>query len=813
MVATPVAMLIDALRELNLLRTEQFNQLTNEISPKYTEPSDLAKHLVRLGWITLYQAKKLVGGHSNELVIGNYLILDKLGEGGMGKVYKAKQVRLSRLVALKVVRNSLIANETALKRFQREAKAAAQLAHPNIVRLFDADQVGDRHFLAMEYVEGSDLSKLAKDGGTLPIGMACSFIRQAASGLQHAHDLGLIHRDIKPSNLLVTTPPKNARGEPGGVIKILDMGLARLNGLPDDDSGASALTQDGTVVGTPDFMSPEQGKNSSSVDARSDLYSLGCTLYFLLAGQPPFPHGTTLEKLLQHQIDPPKPVRELRPDIPVEVAQIVHKLLAKKPEDRHQSGSELAQALEPWSVWDFEPERLKSSGKLPRPQIAPEALPVNQTPKEPVTKITLHDPFDFDESVALPPLPPPPTLENGKKKQPLPQQPQPVQPKQQKKRPWLLAITATVFVLFAGGFFIIRGMGSPPPKPNDQSQSKDDTRPPKKDAPITPIRKVDPDTIDFFLPHDTEIVAVLNVAELNKSKFFQENMLPEFKDFVGLFKSNIAIDPFQAVERVVIGIPAGNPSQSLIILQGKELATTPLQAWVAKLPGVTVSQERIPGASQPRDIYRLPGKKQDNVKEDDLYGAIAWNTPSTIVLSPSRDRVVDTLVRSQKRTEARFEDPTIRMSIAKYPTKAPPALWVCIGAETKIFEMASVKKVEKIATPKDGGITSTVGVFRLSDSLTFELDIEAKTRQQASIGWGRLAAFFRVLSISAKSDGRFERLATLIQNAVAAPLKGMAKQENPNLHQWSNTVPADKLAEWFAPFLAPDLGTSSARKD
>src|SRR5262249_47558127 len=190
-------------------------------------------------------------------------------------VYKAIQLNLNRTVALKIVRAALLKSRTALRRFKREVVAAAKLNHPNIVKVFDADEVGDRHFLAMEYIQGCDLSRLVKDRGPLPVATACSYIRQAALGLQHANDHGMVHRDIKPSNLLVAAGD-NGRFTSRNVVKILDMGLARSQADdPGGDELSTELTRTGTVVGTPDFMSPEQAKNSSQVDHRSDLYSLG----------------------------------------------------------------------------------------------------------------------------------------------------------------------------------------------------------------------------------------------------------------------------------------------------------------------------------------------------------------------------------------------------------------------------------------------------------------------------------------------------------------------------------------------------------
>ena len=388
MVVQSVDLVLEALSERPLLRPEQFTQLVKQISPKFEDPQELLRYLVKVGWITLYQGRKILAGNAAELVVGSYLLLEKVGEGGMGRVYKARQLRLERIVALKVIRPDMIHNELALRRFQREARAAAKLHHPNIVRVYDADADGKVHFLAMEYVEGTDLGALLKSLGPLPVVQACAYIRQAALGLQHAHAKGIVHRDIKPSNILVTS---------AGVTKILDMGLARPQFGGDGETSLTVLTRDGTVIGTPDFMSPEQGKNSTQVDHRADLYSLGCTFYYLLAGQLPFPNGTTLEKLLQHQLDQPPPIRGLRRDVPEKVAEAVHRLLAKHPERRFQSGDELALALQPWS---------SAAGGLrhtPRPaeptrQAAPaDAALADTSPPRPCSAAeTYPSPLDFE---------------------------------------------------------------------------------------------------------------------------------------------------------------------------------------------------------------------------------------------------------------------------------------------------------------------------------------------------------------------------------------------------------------------------------
>jgi serine/threonine-protein kinase len=320
--------------------------------------------------------------------MGPYRLLETLGEGGMGQVFKARHQRLNRLVALKVIRpERLLQNPEATRRFEREARSAAQLQHPNIVIIYDADKVNDTHFIAMEYVDGVDLARLVKENGPLPVAQACSFIRQAALGLQHAYDRGLVHRDIKPSNLLVAAPrsgkdglhrrsihpddqpekesasaplPEGTSGietigppfwmSPGAVVKILDMGLARLTETTDSDPVLSSLTHEGSVVGTPDYIAPEQARNSHLADIRSDLYSLGATFYFLLAGRPPFPEGSAVEKLLMHQLDDPQPLEELRSDVPPGVVVVIRKLMAKSPDRRFQQPAEVAKALETLAI-------------------------------------------------------------------------------------------------------------------------------------------------------------------------------------------------------------------------------------------------------------------------------------------------------------------------------------------------------------------------------------------------------------------------------------------------------------------------------
>jgi Leucine-rich repeat (LRR) protein len=269
--------------------------------------------------------------------IAGYELLAELGRGGMGVVYKARQVRLGRVVALKVIPKERMTDPGLVRRFRREIQAAAQLSHPNVVRAYDAGEAEGTHFFAMEYVEGSDLASLLRKQGRLPVDRACDYIRQASLGLQHAWQCGLVHRDIKPHNLLLSAQ---------GVLKVADLGLVRLHETaPINDRTFSTLTEEGMLMGTPDYLAPEQTNDAHSADIRSDLYSLGCTLYHLLTGRVPFPEGGVLDKLFKHVSESPTPLRKLSPEVPVEVAAVVDKLMAKRPEDRYQTPAELAQAL------------------------------------------------------------------------------------------------------------------------------------------------------------------------------------------------------------------------------------------------------------------------------------------------------------------------------------------------------------------------------------------------------------------------------------------------------------------------------------
>ncbi|MEZ5941778.1 MAG: protein kinase [Planctomycetaceae bacterium] len=270
-----------------------------------------------------------------------YEIVRLIGKGGMGDVYEALHRKMERRVALKVINRDLFRKTEAVNRFHREVKAAAQLSHPNVVTSHDADQAGDYHFMVMEYVDGVDLSQIVKEQGALPVVDACDYIRQAALGLQHAHERGMVHRDVKPHNLMVTAD---------GTVKILDFGLASLS--PEAIPGADSvevrgdLTAAGAIMGTPDFISPEQANDARQVDIRSDIYSLGATMYYLLSGRPPFADGSVMHKLKSHAQVEPDSLKTLRDDVPDELIAMITKMMAKNPDERYLTPSEVANALE-----------------------------------------------------------------------------------------------------------------------------------------------------------------------------------------------------------------------------------------------------------------------------------------------------------------------------------------------------------------------------------------------------------------------------------------------------------------------------------
>ncbi|HEX5102454.1 MAG TPA: serine/threonine-protein kinase [Pirellulaceae bacterium] len=300
------------------------------------DPLAMAGALSDAGLVTPWQREKLLEGRFKGFFLGKYKVLDQLGAGAMGNVFLAEHRVMRHRVAIKTLAKRLVGNDTYIRRFEQEARAAAAINHPRVVRAFDFDSTGDVYFLVMEYVEGEDLAKIVLRDGVLPIPVAAECIRQTAEGLAAAHEGGLIHRDIKPSNLLV---------DKQGNIRILDLGLAR---LIDDDAPSLTLVTDSKMIGTVDYLAPEQARNSHHIDHRADLYSLGCTFYFLLCGHPPFDEGTLTQRVIEHQTKKPVDIRQRRRDCPAELAFICHKLLAKTPGERFQTAQEVVEALGEW---------------------------------------------------------------------------------------------------------------------------------------------------------------------------------------------------------------------------------------------------------------------------------------------------------------------------------------------------------------------------------------------------------------------------------------------------------------------------------
>jgi serine/threonine protein kinase len=304
------------------------------------EAETFANFLIGRGLITKWQTEKLLDKKYKGFFLGKYKLLGHLGTGGMSSVYLAEHMLMQRRVAIKVLPKGRIDDSSYLARFYQEAKAAARLDHPNIVRAYDVDNEGDNHYLVMEYVQGRDLQNTVRDlndkNEELSAEKAADYILQAALGLHHAHESGLIHRDIKPANLLVDLE---------GTVKILDMGLALFK---DDGMASLTVAHNENVLGTADYLAPEQALNSHNVDRRADIYSLGCTLYYALTGHAPFNEGTLAQRIAKHQTQQPPDIRLDRPDCPTSLIAICNRMMHKDPDDRYSNSREVAEALEEW---------------------------------------------------------------------------------------------------------------------------------------------------------------------------------------------------------------------------------------------------------------------------------------------------------------------------------------------------------------------------------------------------------------------------------------------------------------------------------
>jgi serine/threonine protein kinase len=335
---TTIDSFVELLGKSNLIEEPRLRAFLQQVVPLSTTPRNLAARLVASGLLTQFQAEQLLLGKHRGYTIGKYRILERIGSGGHSNVYLGEHLVVKRRVAIKVLPLAHAQNPAALARFYREARATGALDHPNLVKAHDIDCDNGLHFLVMDYVDGSSLQQIVSRFGPLSVERSAYYICQAALGLQAAHTAGLVHRDVKPANILL---------DRRGVIRVLDLGLARF--YSDNEDPLTLKYESNNVLGTADYVAPEQALNSHDVDIRADIYSLGATFYFLLTGQPLFPEGHITHKLIWHQTKQPTPVRQLRPEIPPKLAAVVERCIEKDPDRRYQMPAEVVEALKPWT--------------------------------------------------------------------------------------------------------------------------------------------------------------------------------------------------------------------------------------------------------------------------------------------------------------------------------------------------------------------------------------------------------------------------------------------------------------------------------
>jgi serine/threonine protein kinase len=363
--AVTLEQFIEYVSEIGFMTVEEVNDFLDEL-PLNKQPRNarrLVQEMLKRKKLTKFQAELIFKGKLKRLVIGNYIVLEKIGQGGMGRVYKARHRRMDRVVALKLLPFAARQSPEAISRFEREIKAAARLAHPNIVTAHDADEANGRYYLVMEYIDGVDLLTLVREQGPLSVGRAVDYILQAGEGLAYAHAQKVIHLDIKPANLLL---------DKTGTIKILDMGLARIDDLVSEteNAPAEALIQDGKVMGTVDYIPPERSNNPEAVDHRADIYSLGCTLFHLLTGRPPYGGSTILKRIEAHRLQPIPSLCKYRDDAPESLDAVFRRMVAKDPDDRYPSMPEVIAELRPYVDLPDERPAVSDSGEDQTPKSA-----------------------------------------------------------------------------------------------------------------------------------------------------------------------------------------------------------------------------------------------------------------------------------------------------------------------------------------------------------------------------------------------------------------------------------------------------------
>jgi phosphate ABC transporter phosphate-binding protein len=478
---TTAEQFLELVAQSGLLSREVLQQYSQRRTPNDPEAHrGLATLLVKDRLLTPFQATQLLAGkHRGYFLADKYKILGLIGTGGTGHVFLCEHLVLQRLVAVKMLQNRAAemthgGQAAALERFVREARAVAALDHPNIVRVYDMERSGAIPFMVMEYVDGTSLHQIVAHSGTLSIQRAAHYTSQAAIGLQHAHEHGLIHRDIKPGNLLL---------DRSGLVKILDLGLARfLRDTGRNDNLTGRYNDDNSVVGTVDYMSPEQAVNSPHIDIRSDIYSLGATFYYLLAGRAPFEDETITQKLVSHQLREPVAIESLRSDMPRALAAVLRKMMAKKQDERYQTPAEVAEALTPWTrtrtvlppppagEMPKHPTASYRLGLSPNPSSSESGTEVNAARRWdfPLATGTVHDggetpratqqqtALDKSQSVVVELLEPTAPVSTAARRVAEGASPR----KKRRAQPILMGLTAALAVLLAAGFWW-QGIGKP----------------------------------------------------------------------------------------------------------------------------------------------------------------------------------------------------------------------------------------------------------------------------------------------------------------------------------------------------------------